>query len=225
MIDLSKSLDFFNPADVKERIHIIGCGSVGSTIAELLARFGLKNISLYDFDKVEEHNIVNQMFREGDVGKNKAVATKEIMLDINSDLEETVKIYPQGWTGQKLSGYVFLCPDDIDVRREIATANKSNMNIKAMFDVRTRLTDAQHYAANWRDLREIENFIESMNFTKEEAKDSSPVSACGVTLGVAPTVRLVCNIAVCNFLNFVKGNGLHKMILCDAFNFVTEVIG
>ena len=35
-MNLAKSLDVFSPHDVKGRIHIIGCGSVGSTIAELL---------------------------------------------------------------------------------------------------------------------------------------------------------------------------------------------
>lgn len=36
-MNLAKSLDVFSPHDVKGHIHIIGCGSVGSTIAELLA--------------------------------------------------------------------------------------------------------------------------------------------------------------------------------------------
>ena len=52
-LNLSKSYDFFKPEDCTERIHIIGCGSVGSTVAELLARFGLTKLTLYDFDTVE----------------------------------------------------------------------------------------------------------------------------------------------------------------------------
>lgn len=36
-MDLSKIEMVFDPASVKGRIHIIGCGSVGSTVAELLA--------------------------------------------------------------------------------------------------------------------------------------------------------------------------------------------
>jgi len=45
-LNLSKSYDFFKPEDVTERIHIIGCGSVGSAVTELLARFGLTKLTL-----------------------------------------------------------------------------------------------------------------------------------------------------------------------------------
>lgn len=61
-MDLSKIEMVFDPASVKGRIHIIGCGSVGSTVAELLARYGLTKFTLWDMDFVEPKNIVNQMF-------------------------------------------------------------------------------------------------------------------------------------------------------------------
>ena len=41
MMDLSKSYDFFQPEKDNSRIHIVGCGSVGSTLAENLARCGV----------------------------------------------------------------------------------------------------------------------------------------------------------------------------------------
>ena len=50
-LNLSKSYDFFKPEAVRERIHIIGCGSVGSTVAELLARFGLTK-KLFSKEKI-----------------------------------------------------------------------------------------------------------------------------------------------------------------------------
>ena len=40
-MDLSKSYEFFRPESVDGRIHIIGCGSVGSSLAELMVRSGL----------------------------------------------------------------------------------------------------------------------------------------------------------------------------------------
>ena len=39
-MDLIKSYDFFKPESCSDRIHIIGCGAVGSTVAENLIRFG-----------------------------------------------------------------------------------------------------------------------------------------------------------------------------------------
>jgi len=222
MIDLSKSYEFFKPEDCKERIHIIGCGSVGSTVAELLARFGLTKLTLYDFDVVEPHNLANQMFRQEHVGMKKATALTVMLREINPETMGVVKVEQEGYTNQKLSGYVFMCVDSIELRREIAMANKNNPYIKAMFDFRTRLTDAQAYAADWSDMKMVDDFIRSMDFTHEEAAAETPVSACNVTLSVAPTVRMICSLGVANFVNFVKGDGLKKLILIDAFKFVLD---
>ena len=106
-MNLSKSIEFFNPTKVKERVHIIGCGASGSTVAELLARAGLEKITLYDFDKVESHNIANQMFKDSDIGRNKAEAVKDMMLSINPDANG-IEVVQEGYTNQRLSGYVFL---------------------------------------------------------------------------------------------------------------------
>ncbi len=45
------------------------------------------------------------------------------------------------------------------------------------------------------------------------------MSACNITLSVVPTVREVVALGVSNFINFVKGGPLKKMILIDAFAF------
>ena len=221
-LNLSKSYDFFKPEDCKERIHIIGCGSVGSTIAELLARFGLTKITLYDFDTVEPKNLANQMFRQEHIGLLKVEALLDMLCEINPKIQASTRIEPHGYDFQNISGYVFLCVDNIELRREIAVANKHNPYIKAMFDFRTRLTDAQHYAADWSDIKMVDDFIKSMNFSHEEAAKETPVSACNVTLSVAPTVRMICSLGVANFVNFVKGNGIKKLILMDTFGFVLD---
>ena len=35
-MDLNKSREFFDPVKVNKRCHIIGCGAIGSSVAELL---------------------------------------------------------------------------------------------------------------------------------------------------------------------------------------------
>ena len=91
-----------------------------------------------------------------------------------------------------------------------------------MFDFRTRLTDAQHYAADWGNMKMVDDFIASMNFTHDEAVAETPVSACNVTLSVALTIRMICSFGVANFVNFAKGAGLKKFIQIDAFGFVLD---
>lgn len=223
-MDLAKSYEFFNPESCTEEINIVGVGSVGSTVAELLARFGLKNISLWDFDVVETHNLVNQMFTCSDLYELKTEACKRHLIEINPELENTVTLYSEGWKGQTLSGYVFLCVDNIDLRREIVTKNKFNNTIKGIFDFRTGLTDCQHYAADWSRMDHKKYLLSQMQFSHEEASQATPMSACHVPLCVAPTVRLVANIGVCNFINFVKGASIKQGIIADAFNFMVEEI-
>ena len=68
----------------------------------------------------------------------------------------------------------------------------------------------------------VGDFIKSMDFTHDEATAETPVSACNVTLSVAPTIRTICSLGVSNFINFVKGGGLKKFIQIDAFAFILD---
>lgn len=221
-MDLCKSYEYFQPEKNADRIHIIGCGSVGSTVAENLARCGVKKFTLWDFDVVEPRNLANQMFREKEVGKPKVDALLDILGEINEEILDEAVLQPKGWQGQKLSGYVFLCVDSIELRREIVEKHFDSPYIKAMFDFRTRLEDAQHYAADWKNRKMKEDFLKSMAFSHEEAAEETPVSACNVTLSVAPTVRIICAYGVANFMNFWNGRPLKKLILADAFGFMLD---
>ena len=216
-MDLSKSYEYFQPEKDDSRIHIVGCGSVGSTVAENLARCGVTKFTLWDFDTVEPHNLANQMFRQQDVNKPKVEALLEILKEINPDVVDDVELKSDGWKGKMMSGYIFLCVDNIDLRREIVEKHMDSPYVKAMFDFRTRLEDAQHYAADWSDEKMKKDFLNSMNFSHDEAKEETPVSACNVTLSVCPTVRIICAYGVSNFLNFWNGKPIKKLILADAF--------
>lgn len=221
-MNLTKSYEFFDPIKVTSRIHIIGCGSVGSTLAENLARCGITKFGFWDFDTVEQHNIVNQMFTEEHVGMPKVEALKSIVTAINPEAAPDIELHPDGWKGEILSGYVFLAVDSIEIRRDFVEKHMSNPYVKAVFDIRTLLESAQHYAANWTNYAEKQKLLKTMQFSHEEAMSETPVSACGITLGVATTVRLVSALAVNNFINFVKGNGLKTFVMIDGFNFILD---
>lgn len=217
-MDISKHMDFFNPIlDFKEQIHIIGCGAIGSTLAEMLTRMGFTELHLYDFDIITAHNLANQMFNSEDIGKTKISALNLSLLEINPDIK--LNCYLKGYVDQPLKGYVFLAVDNIDLRRQIATDNKYNQQIKGMFDFRMRFSDAQHYGADWHNPKSIDAFIGQMQFTHEEAKAETPISACGTSLNIITTVRIICSYGLCNFINFVKNKELKKMVLIDGFNF------
>lgn len=222
VMDLSKSYDFFQPDKYSGRIHIVGCGSVGSVVAADLARCGVTKITLWDFDTVESHNIVNQRFRQQDIGNPKVEALRDILLEINPEIADSIKLQPKGWHGEMMSGFIFLCVDSIEVRKEIVRLHMNNMSVQAVFDFRTMLTGAQHYAADWSDMKQKQSLLNSMDFTSEEADVDTPVSACGITLGVVTTVELISAFGVNNYINFVKGNGFKKFVMLDGFNFTLD---
>jgi molybdopterin/thiamine biosynthesis adenylyltransferase len=218
-MNLNKSYEFFKPEMCDGKLHIIGCGSVGSVVSELLIRLGLTNLVLYDFDTVEAHNIANQLFRDKDIGSQKTQALKDILVEINPYAEKDIKTSQQGYKSQPLSGYVFLCLDNIDTRREIVKQSMGNDYIKVMFDFRMRLEDGVHYAADWANKEMVQLFLNSMNYTHEEAVAETPMSACNIPLSVAPAVRMICSAGIANFMNFIKGAGIKKFIEINAFTF------
>lgn len=220
-MNLAKSYDFFKPEDHDDDIHIVGCGSIGATVAENISRLGVRKIVLWDFDTVASHNIANQIFVESQIGMPKVEALAGILTSINPNIE--IVIMPKGWNGEKLAGYVFMCVDSIAIRREIVTKNKLNKNVKAVFDFRTGLTDAQHYAADWNNAQQRASLIATMNFTDEDAAKTTPVSACNTPLSVCPTIRVISAYGVANFMNFWNGKPLKTLVLMDAFDMTLEV--
>ena len=214
-MNLSKSLEYFDPInDFQGAVHVIGIGAMGSRIAELLVRLGIEKIHIWDFDTVEDKNITNQLYLHHQIGMKKTDALEEILKDINPTCE--IKKHDK-WEDQMLSGYIFLCVDSIELRYKIATACKDNIKVKGMFDSRMRLEDAQSYAADWNNQKQKDLFIASMDFTDDEAKAATPVSACGTTLSVASTVVSTAAFTVSNFINLIRKNKCKSMIFTNAF--------
>ncbi len=211
----TKVLEFFNAEEkVVAPIHVIGCGAIGSHVAEQLVRLGCDNIHLWDFDRVESKNITNQMFLETDIGKEKVDAVELMMKNINSTIKITK--HPKGITKPfVVNGYVFLCVDNIDLRREIVNANANNPNCICFHDFRMRLTDAQYYYADRNNELHMENLSRSMGFTHEEALASTPVSACGVELSVIYTVKNIVTYGMRNFVGVLQGKEAKTSIFVD----------
>lgn len=211
----SKILEFFDATEIKAPIHIVGCGAIGSHIAEQLTRMGCENIHLWDFDTVEPHNITNQMFIQADIHDSKTHAVQALMYDINESSNNLIELHDKGWTDEMLNGYVFLCVDNIDLRREIVKVNQYNPNCIAFFDFRMRLTDAQHYMAVRSDEVSMNKLFASMDFTHGEAKDATPKSACNVELSVIYTVKCITALGVANFVKLILEQPTKDMILVD----------
>ena len=61
------------------RVCVVGCGAIGANLAETLARMGLPQMRLIDFDRVEPRNLSTQPFWRSDVGQLKARALARLL--------------------------------------------------------------------------------------------------------------------------------------------------
>lgn len=71
-------------------VMVFGCGAVGSFAIEALARSGVGNIIVLDFDTIEETNINRQLFAlESTLGKKKVLVAQQRIYDINPKTKVT----------------------------------------------------------------------------------------------------------------------------------------
>ena len=82
-------IDWFSQEDVKQAsFAIVGCGAVGNEVAKNLALLGIGRLDLYDFDKIEVHNLTRSvLFREGDVGSFKSEKAAARVHDLDPNIE------------------------------------------------------------------------------------------------------------------------------------------
>lgn len=216
VIDLNKSFEVFDPhtALADQPVHVIGCGAIGSHVAEVLARLGVDNIHLYDDDKVASHNIANQMFKYSDIGKFKTECVAEMILAINPGCKVTV--HTERVQGEMLKGYVFMCMDSIVPRHEIAEANQYNYKCKAIFDFRMGLFSGQFYCADTPERKTA--LLKTMNFTDEDADKNTPKSACNFELSVVYTIKCLVGVGMYEAVNAIKDTPTTFTTLLDLTN-------
>jgi hypothetical protein len=60
-------------------IQVIGVGAIGSIATYILAKMGFTNITVYDFDKVEPHNVGTQIYTLPQIGMYKVDALQQMI--------------------------------------------------------------------------------------------------------------------------------------------------
>ena len=101
------------------RILIVGAGGIGSHTALALARMGYHNLTIYDDDVVDTHNLSSQGFDYRDIGKPKVQAVRSKIL---AAVRAVVTVHNKKvMSNTNLTGYdiVILAVDNMQARREI----------------------------------------------------------------------------------------------------------
>lgn len=194
MLSTIRHQSIFNPAQHGGiPIHIIGVGATGSHLAMSLAELGLRNVHCYDYDHVEAHNLANQAYEADHVGQQKVDALKQLV---------TAKLgyNPEGWSftndkvtsAETMTGIVFLLTDTMASRAEIGPTLTN-----AVYVIETRMASSYGNIFGF-----VPDDIEKWVATLTNDEDAE-VSACGTSISVGPTAKILANLAAWHMINFI----------------------
>lgn len=163
-----------------------------------LAKLGIRDLHLWDFDIVEEHNVANQLFGIGDVGKTKVDAlTERIVADTgisptphNEAVDEDTSLY----------GVVFLLVDTMSGRRTIWDgAIKLKPFIDLMIETRMGADEGRIYVVQPMVIQECRKW-EATLYDDDEASES----LCGSRVSVGSTAAFVHALATWSLIRWFR---------------------
>ena len=195
-IDYLRQLPLLNPAHFKKHADIIGAGATGSYVALQLAQMGIKNLHVWDFDVVEEHNLPNQAFLIKHIGMPKVDALNDVIemkcgFRIDARNEKVVD--------QSLgSGYIFILTDTMSSRKEIFNncIRGRALNTDLVIETRMDIDNGRVYAFNPNSSSQVKEWEETL-YSDEE----SSASMCRASFSIAPTVMTLASLAVWRLLH------------------------
>lgn len=200
-MNITRHQSIFDPQQNDHGITIIGAGATGSRLWLALVELGLKNITVYDFDVVESHNLANQIYLETHIGLPKVTAleayyrykTGETPPPSMRFLNEKV----DSNTIDMFSGTVFLLTDTMQSRREIFDSHcAENYSLKCVIETRMASSYGNIFTfdPNDKDMREA--WINTLVSDDEPGE----VSPCGSSISVGTTASIIANLAVWQFI-------------------------
>ncbi len=133
MLNLSQQKYYF-PRESIRPVTIIGAGAIGSNIATMLARMGANDITVYDEDSVDSHNIAPSAYGSGDFATAKVDALRSI---IARDTEVSIIAKRRMYAGEKLKGTIIVCVDSMHARKLVWNRVKNNPLVDIVIDTRT----------------------------------------------------------------------------------------
>jgi len=165
-MDFSRETDLVDAEALEAAVTLIGCGGIGSFAALALAKMGCIHLTIYDDDRVEDHNIPNQLYRPQDVGKLKVECLAQIIKDFTGI---AVDARPERFQGQRVQGVVVSGVDSMEARRRIWERSiRYKAAVLAYIDARMGAEVARVYTVRPADPDHV-RFYERTLYTDDEA--------------------------------------------------------
>lgn len=96
-------------------ITLVGVGSVGSFTALALAKMGITQLRVFDYDRIEDHNLPNQFYKTANVGGYKVDSLYSIVREFTGIY---IGVNREAYISQRLDRNVIVCPDTMESRRQ-----------------------------------------------------------------------------------------------------------
>jgi glycine/D-amino acid oxidase-like deaminating enzyme len=128
-----RQLDICPPEKLQFPITVIGAGAIGSAAVITLAKMGCGNITVYDHDLLEEHNLPNQFALVSCLGQSKVEALKALVGQL---AEVEIRGISERYRGQRLGGIVICAVDSMEARGVIWKTVKGNLRVQLHLDAR-----------------------------------------------------------------------------------------
>lgn len=214
--DFSKQVELVKPWEFNKRINVVGCGAGGSWLVLFLYKMGFKNIHVYEFDTVEEHNVPNQAFGEKNIGMLKTQAMAETLNCFTNDcenenaFESQVKFHNKKITSENahlLSGIVFSCVDSMKARKEIYENCFKYGSAELWIEGRLGLWGAYIYTLGEKNNTIFEEYEKTLY-----ADEESEVSICGVSQTALPSAVNCSSNMIMAMISHYRGNKLDNEI-------------
>jgi molybdopterin/thiamine biosynthesis adenylyltransferase len=165
-MDLSRQADLVDADALEVPVALIGCGGIGSFSALALAKMGCVNLTIFDDDRVEDHNIPNQLYRPDDVGHLKVERLADIIREFTGT---TVEARPERIQRQRLQGIIVSGVDSMEARRHIWDRSiRYKAGVVAYIDARMGAELARVYAVRPTDPDDV-RFYEKTLYSDDEA--------------------------------------------------------
>ena len=200
-MDYRKQINLIDVEEVNTPINVIGCGALGSWLVLFLLKMGFKNITVYDFDNIEEHNIPNQCFSENQIGTPKVDAMDEIACYFSSDARNRVKFVNQKITLKEvweMEGIILCAVDSMRVRKEIYENSIKRNDCDLFIEARLSIWGAYIYTLTQNSI--FEKYEETL-YEDEEAE----VSPCGVSQTALPSAVNAASIMIMQMIQWLNG--------------------
>jgi len=204
-VDYWRQLDIFAPSNFKKSITVIGVGATGSYIGWLLAKMGCKDITVYDFDEVENHNLPNQVFGLADVGKKKVDAlAKAVEASTGIKIKAVSKKFSKG----SLKGIVFVLTDTMESRKTIWESSiRYQLKVDLMIETRMEAEGGRVYAIKPAMPKQIAGYEKTL-YSDAEAEESHCTRRA-----IAPTVAALAGIATFTMINFANNKSFANEVI------------